>query len=378
MFITENVPIRLRGELTKWMLQLKPGVFIGTLSTLVGEKLWIKIQEKIDNGGAIWVKATNNEQKFEVQSCGEINWSLRDFDGLQLISHPNKKKKSTLGQSINKKKEIKRTIPRKTIPPVTWDTEGTPDNLLIRKAKFTFLESNLIFELNGSSAYGEYPPDKLWSDPWLIELKKYSRSLLNWVSNKKNTCTNLLEERTLMSLDIETTDYLPKAREGFINIIGLVLLNLKESSPVLQFYQVFNMTRKKSNVPLMLELITSHFHKIDLLLVFNQEFDIQILNQVIKEFSLKASLPSHIVDLRNWFSSLAQLEDFLTKQVNIERSQTKKTEFSKYYKLFKGKGKIGLDKKIEPLGTYNLIDTLTPLYAYLLISSDNNYLGKTK
>jgi len=333
MFITENVPTSLRGELTKWMLQLKPGVFIGTLSTLVGEKLWTKIQAKLDNGGAIWVKTTNKEQKFEMQSYGETNWSLRDFDGLQLISHPNKKKKTRSNQLIKKKREQINITPRKTIPSITWDTQGIPKNLLLRNAKFTLLDSDMVFDLNGSSAYVEYPPDILWSDPWLSELKEFSESLLKWISNNKEACANIFNDRALMSLDIETTDYLPKAFEGFVNIIGLVILNFKKNSPTLQYYQVFNMTRKKHNVPLLLELIKPHFHEIETLLVFNKEFDIKILNTVINEFSLNVSLPSHIVDLRKWFHSLIQLEKYLTDQVNVKRSQTKKNNFPKYYKL---------------------------------------------
>ena len=378
MFITENVPTSLRGELTKWMLQLKPGVFIGTLSTLVGEKLWIKIQAKLDDGGAIWVKATNNEQKFEMQSCGDYNWSLRDFDGLQLISHPYKKKNTRSNQPIKSKRAQTNKTPRKTIPSITWDTKSIPKNLLLRNAKFTLSDSEMVFELNGSSAHVEYPPDILWSDPWLNELKGFSESLLKWVSNNKEECTNIFKDKSLMSLDIETTDYLPKAFEGFVNIIGLVILTIKKNSPTLQFYQVFNMTRKKQNVPLLLELIKSHFQGIETLLVFNQEFDIKILNRVINEFSLNVSLPSQIIDLRKWFHNLIQLEEFLTRQVNVKRSQTNKKDFPKYYKLFKGKGKNGLDKQIEPLGMYNLIDSLTPLYAYLIITLNNNKLGNKK
>jgi CRISPR-associated protein Cas2 len=41
--IMESVPVGLRGELTRWMLELKSGVFMGTISARVREKLWQKI-----------------------------------------------------------------------------------------------------------------------------------------------------------------------------------------------------------------------------------------------------------------------------------------------------------------------------------------------
>ncbi|GAI52574.1 unnamed protein product, partial [marine sediment metagenome] len=46
---------------------------------------------------------------------------------------------------------------------------------------------------------------------------------------------------------------------------------------------------------------------------------------------------------------------------------SEKGKYEEYYKSFKGKGKNGIGKKIDPIGVYNLMDTLTPLYAYLLM-----------
>ena len=43
-----------------------------------------------------------------------------------------------------------------------------------------------------------------------------------------------------------------------------------------------------------------------------------------------------------------------------------KEKYSDYYHLFKGIGKNGSDKKIETIGAYNIINTLTPLFQYLI------------
>ena len=40
VFLMEKVSVSLRGEITRWMLELRPGVFVGNISALVREKLW--------------------------------------------------------------------------------------------------------------------------------------------------------------------------------------------------------------------------------------------------------------------------------------------------------------------------------------------------
>ena len=40
IMIPERVPQSLRGELTRWLLELKAGVFVGRVSAMVRERLW--------------------------------------------------------------------------------------------------------------------------------------------------------------------------------------------------------------------------------------------------------------------------------------------------------------------------------------------------
>ena len=229
MFITEKVPSSLRGELTKWMLQLKPGVFIGTLSALVGEKLWQKIQENQCDGGAIWVKASNNEQRFKLTTSGNPHWTIRDFDGLQLITNPHKTtikkhahpKKRAVQSSNKTANNVKRrsTVDSK-IPRVTWNTENTPRDLITRKAVFKSYDSNVNVSFSGTSAHGEYPPEILWQKPWIEDIRNIGSSILSHIRSLKNLSEQSFYGKKLLCIDIETTDYLPKAFEGFINIIG--------------------------------------------------------------------------------------------------------------------------------------------------------------
>jgi len=383
MFITENVPSSLRGKLQSGCFQLKPGVFIGTLSALVGEKLWNKIREKQGDGGAIWVKATNNEQRYKLTVSGKTNWKINDFDGLQLIIHPYKK---PIKREINVQEKNYEQI--KDISEITsgvhddskvaWNTEGTPKGFITRKVLFNINHSKILSSFSGTSNYEEYPPDSLWEKPWIDDIKSIGKSLISFLNNIENLYEMSYYGKKLLCIDIETTDFLPKAYEGFINIIGISLLDLREIKSKnlgLTLFQAFNMTRNKTRVPILLKLIEPYLKDVNTLLVFNKNFDIKIINTVINKFSLNIKIPKRIVDLQENFPNLVQLEKFLTSEVGIKRANTSKNKFSEYYNQFKGKGRKGYNKKIEPIGTYNLTDTLTPLFTYLILKS---YKEQTK
>jgi CRISPR-associated protein Cas2 len=85
VFILERVPVSLRGELTRWMLELKAGVFVGDVSALVRNLLWQKIGESIKGGGAILIYSSDTEQGFAVRYSGESSRKVRDFEGLLLV-----------------------------------------------------------------------------------------------------------------------------------------------------------------------------------------------------------------------------------------------------------------------------------------------------
>jgi CRISPR-associated protein Cas2 len=88
VMIVENVPVSLRGELTRWLLEPKAGVFVGTVSALVREKLWDKVCKAKDEGGCMLIHNTNNEQGFAIKFHGNCKREVRDFEGLFLIRVP--------------------------------------------------------------------------------------------------------------------------------------------------------------------------------------------------------------------------------------------------------------------------------------------------
>jgi len=93
VFLMEKVPVSLRGEITRWMLELRPGVFVGNISALVREKLWEMVCQKLKGGAATLLHSAANEQGYKIRTFGDTTRKVKDFDGLQLIVVSDKKQK---------------------------------------------------------------------------------------------------------------------------------------------------------------------------------------------------------------------------------------------------------------------------------------------
>ncbi|WP_027883569.1 type I-E CRISPR-associated endoribonuclease Cas2e [Meiothermus rufus] len=89
VIVLEKVPKRLRGELSRWMLEVSTGVFVGSMSALVRDLLWEKCKEKKTVGRCCQIYRTNNEQGFAIRTHGDTTRVLVDFDGLVLVAVKN-------------------------------------------------------------------------------------------------------------------------------------------------------------------------------------------------------------------------------------------------------------------------------------------------
>lgn len=83
-----NCPPKLRGDLTKWLLEINTGVYVGNVSARVREALWDRVCENINDGQATLVYNSANEQHMEFKTHNSA-WKIRDFDGVKLIMRPN-------------------------------------------------------------------------------------------------------------------------------------------------------------------------------------------------------------------------------------------------------------------------------------------------
>ena len=85
VLIVERVSPTLRGELTRWLLEIRAGVFVGRVSAMVRDRLWDEVCRRLRTGAALLVHATDTEQGFAIRQWGEREREVVDWEGLQLI-----------------------------------------------------------------------------------------------------------------------------------------------------------------------------------------------------------------------------------------------------------------------------------------------------
>ena len=88
VMILEKVPVSLRGELTRWLIEPHAGVFVGHVNARVRDKLWDKCCQARRAGGVVQAWSTNTEQRFMIRTAGATRRTVIDLDGLQLIRIP--------------------------------------------------------------------------------------------------------------------------------------------------------------------------------------------------------------------------------------------------------------------------------------------------
>ena len=80
-------PPKLRGDLSKWLLEINTGVYVGQVSARVRDALWKRICDNIGDGQATMVFSTNNEQHMDFY-VHNTTWKPIDLDGIKLMKRP--------------------------------------------------------------------------------------------------------------------------------------------------------------------------------------------------------------------------------------------------------------------------------------------------
>lgn len=86
VIVTEAIPDRLRGYLSRWLLEVRAGVFIGKYSSRVREMLVKTIEVNVEDGNVVIAWSANNESGFDFDTIGKNRRIPTLFDGLKLIS----------------------------------------------------------------------------------------------------------------------------------------------------------------------------------------------------------------------------------------------------------------------------------------------------
>lgn len=82
----EKVPDALKGELSRWLIEVQTGVYVGQVSATVRDLLWDKVVQHARTGRCTQLYRINNEQGFSIRMHGEARRSLVDVDGYQLVA----------------------------------------------------------------------------------------------------------------------------------------------------------------------------------------------------------------------------------------------------------------------------------------------------
>lgn len=85
VFVLERAKPSVRGELNRWFLELKPGVFVGKVNARVRELLWQRICGENLADGAVMVYAASTEQGYAMELFGEPTRKVVGIEGIQLI-----------------------------------------------------------------------------------------------------------------------------------------------------------------------------------------------------------------------------------------------------------------------------------------------------
>ena len=80
VIVLERVPESVRGELTRWLIEPKAGVFAGTVTAGVRERLWERVCSAMAGGAGILIYTARNEQGFEVRFWGATRRSMLDWE----------------------------------------------------------------------------------------------------------------------------------------------------------------------------------------------------------------------------------------------------------------------------------------------------------
>ena len=112
VIILEKVSPSLRGELSRWLIEPKPGIFLGHVSAMVREKLWEKCCRQARGGGVVQAWSTNTEQRFAIRTYGRTKRQVMELDGVQLMMTPHNCTKEEVSATIDGTKDDPDSVER--------------------------------------------------------------------------------------------------------------------------------------------------------------------------------------------------------------------------------------------------------------------------
>lgn len=149
-----NCPAKLRGDLSRWLIEINTGVFVGNLNAKIRDAIWDRICDNIKNGKASMAYHTNGEQKLDFR-IHNTDWEPIDYDGIKLVRHnfPSieddtyKKTSKANIRHINRLSEMNKTSINNDNQYVVIDIETTgvkDDDEIIELGAILIKDKNII------------------------------------------------------------------------------------------------------------------------------------------------------------------------------------------------------------------------------------------
>lgn len=86
VIVVENAPLRLRGRLAIWLLEVRAGVYVGKVSRRIREMIWNTIEVGLEGGNAVMAWTTNTESGFDFVTLGANRRIPAEMEGIKLVS----------------------------------------------------------------------------------------------------------------------------------------------------------------------------------------------------------------------------------------------------------------------------------------------------
>lgn len=90
ILILERVTPSLRGELSKWLIEVQAGVFVGKINVMIQQALWERAVDRAEAGTATMIWRKSSEQGFEVKTWQPKDYVPVDMEGVWLTLRPAK------------------------------------------------------------------------------------------------------------------------------------------------------------------------------------------------------------------------------------------------------------------------------------------------
>ena len=78
------VPAHIHGYVSRFLVEITTGLYVGSASSRVEERLWSKVCDSAGSGRAVLVSPASGEPGYVLRLHNVERVELRDFDGLIL------------------------------------------------------------------------------------------------------------------------------------------------------------------------------------------------------------------------------------------------------------------------------------------------------